>query len=181
MHSASSFLLLYILFFQRWYNVSKILAEEAAWKFVKENSIELVVLNPAFVIGPLLQPSLNETSAMILKLIKGNFFVLICFTLQKSYNMTCLHGLFDVFNSSYFSWNSLMKRTFMSKCWSRLMCYVHLKNVFIWLHNKRFHFTTTTTTKPLFQLSAVSYIDHTTPFFLSIVMFVDISLIKRSL
>ncbi|KAK4278649.1 hypothetical protein QN277_016470 [Acacia crassicarpa] len=59
---------------KRWYNVSKILAEEAAWKFVKEDSIELVVLNPAFVIGPLLQPSLNETSAMILKLIKGQTF-----------------------------------------------------------------------------------------------------------
>ncbi|KAK4278650.1 hypothetical protein QN277_016471 [Acacia crassicarpa] len=59
---------------KRWYHVSKILAEEAAWKFVKENSVDLVVLNPAFVIGPLLQPSLNETSAMILKLIKGQTF-----------------------------------------------------------------------------------------------------------
>ncbi|KAI9117791.1 hypothetical protein K1719_011206 [Acacia pycnantha] len=59
---------------KRWYVVSKILAEEAAWKFVKENSIDLVVLNPAFVIGPLLQPSLNETSAMILKLTKGQTF-----------------------------------------------------------------------------------------------------------
>ncbi|XP_028758780.1 cinnamoyl-CoA reductase 1-like [Neltuma alba] len=59
---------------KRWYHVSKILAEEAAWKYVKENGIDLVVLNPAFVIGPLLQPSLNETCAIIFKLIKGQTF-----------------------------------------------------------------------------------------------------------
>ncbi|XP_054796835.1 phenylacetaldehyde reductase-like [Prosopis cineraria] len=57
-----------------WYNLSKTLAEEAAWKFVKENNIDLVVLNPAFVIGPLLQPSLNESSAMISRLIEGQTF-----------------------------------------------------------------------------------------------------------
>ncbi|KAK4278653.1 hypothetical protein QN277_016474 [Acacia crassicarpa] len=59
---------------KRWYHVSKILAEEAAWKFVKENSIDLVVLNPAFVIGPLLQPSLNETCAVIFNLIKAQTY-----------------------------------------------------------------------------------------------------------
>ncbi|XP_062091905.1 phenylacetaldehyde reductase-like [Humulus lupulus] len=42
-----------------WYMLSKTLAEEAAWKFAKENGIDLVSLNPGFVIGPLLQPTLN--------------------------------------------------------------------------------------------------------------------------
>ncbi|CAJ2638411.1 phenylacetaldehyde reductase-like [Trifolium pratense] len=54
-----------------WYVVSKTLAEEAAWKFVKENNIDLVTINPAMVIGPLLQPVLNTSAAAILNLING--------------------------------------------------------------------------------------------------------------
>ncbi|KAK4278648.1 hypothetical protein QN277_016469 [Acacia crassicarpa] len=54
-----------------WYTLSKTLAEDAAWKFAKENNIDMVALNPAVVIGPLLQPSLNESSAAISKLING--------------------------------------------------------------------------------------------------------------
>ncbi|PON74277.1 NAD(P)-binding domain containing protein [Parasponia andersonii] len=49
-----------------WYMLSKTLAEEAAWKFAKENGIDLVALNPAFVIGPLLQPTLHFTVGTIL-------------------------------------------------------------------------------------------------------------------
>ncbi|CAN0901785.1 Phenylacetaldehyde reductase [Linum grandiflorum] len=42
-----------------WYVVSKTLAEDAAWKFAKEKGMDLVAINPAMVIGPLLQPTLN--------------------------------------------------------------------------------------------------------------------------
>ncbi|CAB4309145.1 unnamed protein product [Prunus armeniaca] len=42
-----------------WYVLSKTLAEDAAWKFVKEKGIDMVTINPAMVIGPLLQPTLN--------------------------------------------------------------------------------------------------------------------------
>ncbi|KAL8268622.1 hypothetical protein R6Q59_002420 [Mikania micrantha] len=44
-----------------WYHVSKTLAEDAAVKFAKENGLELVVINPGYVIGPALQPTLNLT------------------------------------------------------------------------------------------------------------------------
>ncbi|PPS03541.1 hypothetical protein GOBAR_AA17134 [Gossypium barbadense] len=54
-----------------WYMASKTLAEEAAWRFAEDNMINLVVLNPGFVIGPLLQPALNSTSDIILALTKG--------------------------------------------------------------------------------------------------------------
>ncbi|KAK4492370.1 hypothetical protein RD792_003175 [Penstemon davidsonii] len=56
---------------QMWYVLSKTLAEDAAWKFVKEKGLDLVVINPAMVIGPLLQPTLNTSSAAMLNLIKG--------------------------------------------------------------------------------------------------------------
>ncbi|KAF7833717.1 cinnamoyl-CoA reductase 1-like [Senna tora] len=56
----------------KWYVVSKILQEEAAWKFAKENNIDLITMHPATVLGPLLQPTLNETSSYILNLINGS-------------------------------------------------------------------------------------------------------------
>ncbi|KAE9615803.1 hypothetical protein Lal_00017353 [Lupinus albus] len=54
-----------------WYVLSKTLAEDAAWKFAKENNIDIVTINPAMVIGPLLQPSLNTSAAAVLNLING--------------------------------------------------------------------------------------------------------------
>ncbi|KAJ0682894.1 putative cinnamyl-alcohol dehydrogenase [Helianthus annuus] len=37
-------------------------AENAAVKFSRENGLDLVIINPGYVIGPLLQPSINLTS-----------------------------------------------------------------------------------------------------------------------
>ncbi|KAH6824551.1 Rossmann-fold superfamily protein [Perilla frutescens var. hirtella] len=54
-----------------WYCLSKTLAEEASWKFAQENGIDLVVMNPGLVIGPLLQPTLNTTSQFQVDVIKG--------------------------------------------------------------------------------------------------------------
>lgn len=54
-----------------WYVLSKTLAEEAAWKFVKEKGIHMATINPAMVIGPLLQSTLNTSSAAILNFING--------------------------------------------------------------------------------------------------------------
>ncbi|KAJ0953716.1 putative cinnamyl-alcohol dehydrogenase [Helianthus annuus] len=45
-----------------WYHLSKIQAENAAVKFSRENGLDLVIINPGYVIGPLLQPSINLTS-----------------------------------------------------------------------------------------------------------------------
>ncbi|MCL7027254.1 hypothetical protein MKW94_004825 [Papaver nudicaule] len=55
-----------------WYVVSKTLAEEAAWKFAKENGIDMVAVNPGMVMGPLLQPTLNTSAEAISSLINGS-------------------------------------------------------------------------------------------------------------
>ncbi|XP_019151155.1 PREDICTED: cinnamoyl-CoA reductase 1-like [Ipomoea nil] len=55
---------------KQWYFLSKVLAEEAGWKYAVENRIDLVSLHPALVIGPLLQPTLNFSSGVILDLVK---------------------------------------------------------------------------------------------------------------
>ncbi|KAL3732665.1 hypothetical protein ACJRO7_029333 [Eucalyptus globulus] len=54
-----------------WYVLSKTLAEKAAWDFARENRMDLVVINPGHVIGPLLQPTINLSMEMILNLING--------------------------------------------------------------------------------------------------------------
>lgn len=56
-----------------WYVLSKSLAEDAARKFVSENNIDMVTINPAMVIGPLLQPVLNTSAASVLNLVNGKF------------------------------------------------------------------------------------------------------------
>ncbi|CAL0334251.1 unnamed protein product [Lupinus luteus] len=53
------------------YSISKTLAEDAAWKFAKENNIDLVSINPTMVEGPFLQPELNTSVYRILSLING--------------------------------------------------------------------------------------------------------------
>ncbi|KAJ0837602.1 putative cinnamyl-alcohol dehydrogenase [Helianthus annuus] len=53
-----------------WYRLSKTLAEDTAVKFAKEKGLELVVINPGYVIGPFLQPTLNLTTEGIMGLIK---------------------------------------------------------------------------------------------------------------
>lgn len=56
---------------QRWYAMSKTLAEEAAWSFSKEYGLDIVTINPGWVIGPLLQPKLNIGAGVIMELING--------------------------------------------------------------------------------------------------------------
>ncbi|MFS8027500.1 putative cinnamyl-alcohol dehydrogenase [Helianthus anomalus] len=56
--------------FLLWYQLSKTLAEKAAVNFSKENGLDLVVINPAYVIGPLLQPTLNFTSEAFMRFIE---------------------------------------------------------------------------------------------------------------
>ncbi|XP_076940841.1 phenylacetaldehyde reductase-like [Bidens hawaiensis] len=53
-----------------WYSLSKTLAEDDAVNFAKDNGLDLVVINPGYVIGPILQPTLNLTSDGILSILK---------------------------------------------------------------------------------------------------------------
>ncbi|KAL4609989.1 hypothetical protein ACB092_08G020200 [Castanea dentata] len=47
------------------------LAEKEAWRIAKESGMDLVVVNPSFVVGPLLTPQPTSTLFMILAIIKG--------------------------------------------------------------------------------------------------------------
>ncbi|MCH86055.1 tetraketide alpha-pyrone reductase 2-like, partial [Trifolium medium] len=53
-----------------WYAYAKTLGEKEAWRIAKESGIDLVVVNPSFVVGPLLAPQPASTLLMILGIIK---------------------------------------------------------------------------------------------------------------
>ena len=61
----------YVLSFQLWYQLSKILAENAAWDFSKEHGIDMIAINPGMVTGPFLQPSATLSAEVILSLVNG--------------------------------------------------------------------------------------------------------------
>ncbi|KNA02740.1 hypothetical protein SOVF_215820, partial [Spinacia oleracea] len=53
-----------------WYPLSKTLAEKAAWEFAKENGLDVVVVNPGTVMGPVIPPTLNASMLMLLRLLQ---------------------------------------------------------------------------------------------------------------
>ncbi|XP_057954275.1 cinnamoyl-CoA reductase CAD2 [Malania oleifera] len=55
-----------------WYPASKTLAEKAAWEFAKDNGLDVVVLNPGTVMGPILPPAINASMLLLLRLLQGN-------------------------------------------------------------------------------------------------------------
>ncbi|OAY74135.1 Cinnamoyl-CoA reductase 1 [Ananas comosus] len=47
-------------------------AEQAAWDAARERGLELAVVNPVLVLGPLLQPGINASTAHVLKYLDGS-------------------------------------------------------------------------------------------------------------
>ncbi|XP_030491884.2 cinnamoyl-CoA reductase 1 [Cannabis sativa] len=57
---------------RNWYCYGKAVAEQAAWEMASEKGIDLVVINPVLVLGPLLQPTVNASIVHILKYLTGS-------------------------------------------------------------------------------------------------------------
>ncbi|CAL5210528.1 unnamed protein product [Lathyrus oleraceus] len=57
---------------KNWYCYGKTVAEQSAWKIAKENEVDLVVVNPVLVLGPLLQETINASTIHILKYLNGS-------------------------------------------------------------------------------------------------------------
>ncbi|XVE75184.1 hypothetical protein DITRI_Ditri12bG0075200 [Diplodiscus trichospermus] len=53
------------------YAYAKTIGEKEAWRVAKESGIDLVVVNPSFVVGPLLAPQPTSTLRLILSIVKG--------------------------------------------------------------------------------------------------------------
>ncbi|XP_058073608.1 cinnamoyl-CoA reductase 1-like isoform X4 [Magnolia sinica] len=57
---------------KNWYCYGKTVAEQAAWELSRQRGVDLVVVNPVLVLGPLLQPNINASTAHILKYLTGS-------------------------------------------------------------------------------------------------------------
>lgn len=47
--------------------LSKTLAEKAGWEIAKEHGLDLVTINPSFVVGPVISSRLEATSVITVK------------------------------------------------------------------------------------------------------------------
>ncbi|MQL90277.1 hypothetical protein Taro_022865 [Colocasia esculenta] len=57
---------------KNWYCYGKAMAEREAWMVAREKGVELVVVIPVLVLGPLLQSALNVSSLHVLKYLSGS-------------------------------------------------------------------------------------------------------------
>lgn len=57
---------------KNWYCYAKILAEKLAWEMAEKRNLDIVVINPSLVLGPLLQPAMNASTAHIMKYLTGS-------------------------------------------------------------------------------------------------------------
>ncbi|KAF6143875.1 hypothetical protein GIB67_009856 [Kingdonia uniflora] len=56
----------------KWYPISKTLAEKAVWDYAGKLGFDIVSFHPATCLGPLLQPSLNASCAVLQQLLQGS-------------------------------------------------------------------------------------------------------------
>ncbi|GMI90519.1 CCR(Cinnamoyl coA:NADP oxidoreductase)-like 1 [Hibiscus trionum] len=56
-----------------WYCLSKTEAESEAFEFAKRSGLDVVSLCPTLVLGPLLQPTINSSSLVLIKLLKEGY------------------------------------------------------------------------------------------------------------
>ncbi|GLJ18249.1 hypothetical protein SUGI_0322780 [Cryptomeria japonica] len=57
---------------KNWYCYAKTVAEKAACTYAEEVGMELIRINPSIVLGPLLQPTMNFSTAHVLKYLTGS-------------------------------------------------------------------------------------------------------------
>ncbi|CAM0912711.1 unnamed protein product [Alopecurus aequalis] len=57
---------------RNWYCYGKAVAEQSAWEAARQLGVDLLVVNPVLVIGPLQQPTVNASITHILKYLDGS-------------------------------------------------------------------------------------------------------------
>ncbi|KAL6600377.1 hypothetical protein ACP70R_022511 [Stipagrostis hirtigluma subsp. patula] len=57
---------------ENWYCYAKTVAEQDAWEVARKRGLDLVVVNPVLVLGPLLQPTVNASTDHVMKYLTGS-------------------------------------------------------------------------------------------------------------
>nr|ANB43570.1 cinnamoyl-CoA reductase 4 [Miscanthus x giganteus] len=57
---------------QNWYCYAKTVAEQGAWEVARKRGLDLIVVNPVLVLGPLLQQTVNASTDHVMKYLTGS-------------------------------------------------------------------------------------------------------------
>lgn len=57
---------------ENWYYMAKTVSEQDAWHYSEESGLDLISICPSLVLGPILQPKLNASSLILVKLLNGD-------------------------------------------------------------------------------------------------------------
>ncbi|GJN11678.1 hypothetical protein PR202_ga29887 [Eleusine coracana subsp. coracana] len=57
---------------ENWYCYAKTVAEQGAWEVARKRGVDLVVVNPVLVLGPLLQQTVNASTDHVMKYLTGS-------------------------------------------------------------------------------------------------------------
>ncbi|CAN6210209.1 unnamed protein product [Urochloa humidicola] len=57
---------------ENWYCYAKTVAEQGAWEVARKRGLDLIVVNPVLVLGPLLQPTVNASTDHVMKYLTGS-------------------------------------------------------------------------------------------------------------
>ncbi|KAB5557818.1 hypothetical protein DKX38_008727 [Salix brachista] len=55
---------------KNWYNLSKTEAESEAWEYAKRSGLDVVAICPSLILGPILQPTVNASTKVLIKILK---------------------------------------------------------------------------------------------------------------
>ncbi|KAG6467868.1 hypothetical protein ZIOFF_072432 [Zingiber officinale] len=73
---------------ENWYCLSKTLAEHEAMNYGEKHGLDVVTVCPAYVIGPLLQPTLNASSMVLINMLNGLSSILVFCTIRTLGDIT---------------------------------------------------------------------------------------------
>lgn len=77
---------------KNWYCLSKTEAESEAIEFAKVSGLDVVTVCPSLVLGPMLQPTVNSSSLVLIKLLKGNFLSRTYIVIPSSRTSIFIHA-----------------------------------------------------------------------------------------
>ncbi|CAK7345957.1 unnamed protein product [Dovyalis caffra] len=55
---------------KNWYNLSKTEAESEAWEYAKRSGLDVVVICPSLILGPILQSTVNASTRVLIQILK---------------------------------------------------------------------------------------------------------------
>ncbi|KAH9302374.1 hypothetical protein KI387_013957, partial [Taxus chinensis] len=58
---------------QNWYFLSKTVSEQGAWNFSRENGLDLITICASWILGPMLQTTMNASCLSLFKLLTGEY------------------------------------------------------------------------------------------------------------